>query len=213
LGGPHRAARMPSPGKSLPAGRAGNVCADPKCRKPLVGRQKRWCSEHRRASGRDRANVDKVRTVLGRREPTYRLVPDQVSGSRAREAIDLATSAGLHLDEWQEDVLVDGMALNGKGWAADEVVAVLPGQNGKTIDLVIRALWGPTMGGEKLVLFTAHEFKTCREAFLLAKGLCETEALERFGPKVSISHGKEGISFERAPSPVHRPVADVRAGV
>jgi phage terminase large subunit-like protein len=103
--------------------------------------------------------------------------------------------AGLRLDEWQQDHLNDGMATSGEEWAADEVVILVPRQNGKTIDLVARALWGPTLGVERLVLFTAHEFKTAREAFLLAKSLCETPALQKFKPKVSVSHGKEGITF------------------
>jgi phage terminase large subunit-like protein len=107
----------------------------------------------------------------------------------------LAASAALELDPWQQDVLVDGMATLGEDWAADEMGLVVPRQNGKTVPLVIRALWGPTLGGEKLALFTSHQFKTCREAFLLAKSLCETPALQRFEPRVSVSHGKEGISF------------------
>jgi phage terminase large subunit-like protein len=130
----------------------------------------------------------------GRRRPAYRLVPTS-DGSRGREAIKLMADAGLKLDPWQQDHLNDGMATVGEDWAADEVVILVPRQNGKTIDLVARGLWGPTLGGEGLVLFTAHEFKTAREAFLLAKSLCETPVLQRFKPKISVSHGKEGISF------------------
>jgi phage terminase large subunit-like protein len=131
---------------------------------------------------------------LGRREPTYRLVPPN-DGSRGPEAIQLAASAGLELDLWQQDVLIDGMATLGEEWAADENGLVVPRQNGKTVPYVVRALWGPTLGGERLVLFTSHQFKTCREAFLLGKSLCETPAFRRFTPKVSVSHGKEGIEF------------------
>jgi phage terminase large subunit-like protein len=124
----------------------------------------------------------------------YRLVPEN-DGSRGQEAIKLMVSASLELDEWQSDFLIDGMATLGDDWAADEAALIVSRQNGKTIDLIARALWGPTLGGEQLVLFTAHEFKTCREAFLLAKSLVETEAFQPFEPKVSISHGKEGITF------------------
>src|SRR5690606_40892720 len=46
--------------------------------------------------------------VLGVQTPTYRSVPDAVS-SAGQEAIDLAASAGLILDEWQENVLLDSM--------------------------------------------------------------------------------------------------------
>jgi len=130
----------------------------------------------------------------GRRRPTYRLVPDS-DGSRGSEAARLVARAGLKLDPWQKDVLIDGMATMNGSWAADEVCTVVPRQNGKTLGLVARALWGPTLGGERLVLFTSHQFKSCREAFLLAKSLCETPAFEAFEPRVSVSHGKEGITF------------------
>jgi phage terminase large subunit-like protein len=130
----------------------------------------------------------------GRRRPTYRLVPDS-DGSRGPEAARLVSKAGLKLDPWQRDVLVAGMATVGGSWAADEVCTVVPRQNGKTLALVARALWGPTLGGERLVLFTSHQFKSCREAFLLAKSLCETPVFEPFEPVVSVSHGKEGITF------------------
>jgi phage terminase large subunit-like protein len=103
--------------------------------------------------------------------------------------------AGLKLDPWQRDTLVAGMATLNGSWAADEVCTVVPRQNGKTLGLVARALWGPALGGERLVLFTSHQFKSCREAFLLAKSLCETPAFEPFRPAVSVSHGKEGITF------------------
>lgn len=144
--------------------------------------------------GLPEASNRRSRALKGRRRPTYRLVPPS-DGSRGPEAIRLAAAAGLKLDLWQGDVLIDGMATLGDRWAADEVAEVLSRQNGKTVPLVVRAVWGPTLGGEQLVLFTSHEFKTCREAFLLAKSLCDTPALQQFRPKVSVSHGFEGISF------------------
>jgi phage terminase large subunit-like protein len=130
----------------------------------------------------------------GRRKPTYRLAPPS-DGSRGPEAARLVSRAGLKLDPWQRDVLVAGMATMNGSWAADEVCTVVPRQNGKTLALVARALWGPTLGGERLVLFTSHQFKSCREAFLLAKSLCETPVFDAFRPVVSVSHGKEGITF------------------
>jgi phage terminase large subunit-like protein len=104
--------------------------------------------------------------------------------------------AGLELDPWQQDVLIAGMATaEGGSWAADEVVLLVPRQNGKTLNLVARALWGPTLGGEKLVVWTSHEFKSAREAFLLCKSLCDTPTFDRFEPKIFVSNGKEGITF------------------
>jgi hypothetical protein len=134
--------------------------------------------------------------VLGRREPTYRLVPADITGSRGQEAIDLMAEAGVTLDGWQQDWLIDGMALSGEGWASDEVAGLVSRQNGKTVVLVARGLWGPTLGGEKLNLFAAHQFRTTREAFLMARSLVETEAFARFRPRALRSHGWESIEFE-----------------
>jgi phage terminase large subunit-like protein len=179
------------------------ICAALGCTNPLVGRQKRWCAEHRSSSGRSRASVDAnvdvppalIGAPDGHRDPAHRLIPEAVDGSRAPEAIELGREADLQLDGWQEDVLAAGMATAGGRWASDEVVFVVPRQNGKTALMVLRALWGVVLGGERLAVYTAHEFKTCREAFLLAKSLVETEVFEQYEPKVSVSHGKEGISF------------------
>jgi phage terminase large subunit-like protein len=131
---------------------------------------------------------------LGRREPTYRLVPPS-DGSRGREAIHLMAEAGLELDLWQRDVLIDGMATLGQEWAADEVGLIVPRQNGKSLVLVIRGLWGPTLGHEGLVLFSSHQYKAAGEAFLLAKQICETPAFAQFEPRVRAAHGAEGIEF------------------
>jgi hypothetical protein len=133
--------------------------------------------------------------ILGHRNPAHRLIPEAMDGSRAAEAIELGRKAGLELDPWQEDVLGAGMATSSGRWASDEVVFIAPRQNGKTALMVLRALWGVVLGGERLAVYTAHEFKTCREAFLLAKSPVETDVFQQFGPKVSVSHGKEGITF------------------
>jgi phage terminase large subunit-like protein len=174
------------------------TCAALNCTNLLVGRQKKWCSTHRKAAGRTRANVDtsppNVDTVEGSREPTFRLIPE-ATGSKGLEAIELMASAGFDLDPPQRDTLIAAMGVSEDRWAADDVVVVQPRQNGKSALLVARALWGVTLGGERLALFSAHEFKTCREAFLLARSLCETSALQAFSPRVAIAHGKEGIEF------------------
>jgi len=136
-----------------------------------------------------------VSLPAGSRQPTYQLVPPSES-SKGLEAVDLMAEAGLELDPWQKDVLIAGMATaEGGSWAADEVVLLVPRQNGKTLNLVARALWGPTLGGEKLVVWTSHEFKSAREAFLLCKSLCDTPTFDRFEPKIFVSNGKEGITF------------------
>jgi hypothetical protein len=44
-------------------------------------------------------------------------------------------------------------------------------------------------------LFTSHQYKSCGEAFLFGKQICETPAFARFEPKVRAAHGAEGIEF------------------
>lgn len=75
--------------------------------------------------------------------------------------MDLAASAGLVLDPWQQHVLDEGMGENAEGnWAAPEVVVNIPRQNGKGAIIEARVLWGLFIGGEKQILLSAHEFKT-----------------------------------------------------
>lgn len=171
------------------------------CGEGLKGRRdKRFCgSECRSAARRSRAkpSVSRSSEVFGSRTATFRLTPDHVL-SDGPEAVSLAGSVGLVLDPWQSDFLIDAMGRDSAGrWAGDEACLVVPRQNGKTAVLVARALWGAVLGGEALILFTAHEFKTCREAFLLLKGLVESPAFvdEHGEATVSVSHGKEGITF------------------
>jgi phage terminase large subunit-like protein len=98
-------------------------------------------------------------------------------------------------DGFQQDWLIDGMAVSGPRWASDEVAGLLARQNGKSVALVIRALWGPTLGDEGLVLFSSHQYKSAGECFRLAVQICETPALARFEPRVRAAHGAEGIEF------------------
>lgn len=86
--------------------------------------------------------------------------------SAGRDAVRLAEETGLILDQWQQLVLEDalGEADDGK-WAAFEVGLVVPRQNGKGGVLEARELAGLFLFGERLILHSAHEFKTAKEAF------------------------------------------------
>jgi hypothetical protein len=80
-------------------------------------------------------------------------------------------------------------------WVADEVVTVVPRQNGKTVLLLARALWGVLLGDERLVVFSAHQFKTARESFLQLKSWCETPALAAYEPVIRTGAGNESVEF------------------
>jgi hypothetical protein len=103
--------------------------------------------------------------VYGWQTPPIEIAPPSVS-TAGQEAIDLAAKAGLHLDPWQQHVLRVGMGERPDGsWASFEVAVNLPRQNGKGAIIEARELWGLFLGGEDLILHSAHEFKTAKKAF------------------------------------------------
>lgn len=111
--------------------------------------------------------------------------------------MELAASAGLRLDPWQVLVLEHGLGerANGK-WAAFEVACLVSRQNGKGAILEALELAALYLFGERLVLHSAHEFKTCVEAFRRVLSLIEgNDSLKRRVKKVRTSHGEEGIEL------------------
>lgn len=104
--------------------------------------------------------------VYGHQRPRLFTVPGTALSSAGQEAVDLAARAGLRLDPWQQFVLDQGMGekLDGN-WAATEVGVNVPRQNGKGGIIEARELWGLFIGGEQLILHSAHEFKTAKNAF------------------------------------------------
>jgi phage terminase large subunit-like protein len=101
--------------------------------------------------------------------PRVRSVPDYAY-STGEEAIKLADSVGLHLDPWQRSAVLDIMAERADGrWSTFEAGLVVPRQNGKgaileAVELADLFLIGAEQP-DFLVIHTAHEFKTAREAF------------------------------------------------
>jgi phage terminase large subunit-like protein len=177
------------------------------CKARLSGRQRTWHSEACRAQyirrTRTRTGSSKPPTkarsrrseepILGHQEPTYRLVPKH-DGSRAAEAIELARQAGLELDQWQQDLLTDGMATNGSDWAASTIIVLCARQNGKTEAGIVRAAAGAALRGER-VIWTAHQFRASRHSFRSMVELVETDAFAPYEPKVLRTAGQESIEF------------------
>lgn len=134
--------------------------------------------------------------LLGSQVPRYRLVPPAAS-SAAQEAVELAASAGLHLDPWQAEVLEGALGERPDGrWTATEVGLIVPRQNGKGSILEARELAGLYLFGEQLLLHSAHEFKTAQEAFRRVLSLIQnTPDLDSRVKRVRTSHGEEGIEL------------------
>lgn len=82
------------------------------------------------------------------------------------KAVRFARRVGLTLDPEQELVLKGSLGVRGDGrWQTREVGVNMPRQNGKGEILIARELFGLFELGERLVIHTAHEFKTSAEHF------------------------------------------------
>lgn len=129
--------------------------------------------------------------------PRVRSVPEYVFTS-GPEAIDLAASAGLKLDIWQQGVVNDILGEKPDGtWAAFEGCVVATRQNGKGSILEAIELAGLFLFDEKLIIHSAHEFKTAQEAFLRILSLVQnTPDLDAKVQRVRTSHGEEGIELK-----------------
>jgi hypothetical protein len=108
------------------------------------------------------SSLSVARTVAEPR--VYKYPPSRYS--EGDSAIDQAEEAGLHLDDWQQDILRHalGQRTDGK-WSAFETGVVVGRQQGKGAVLEARALAGFLLLEEPLILWSAHEYKTALEMF------------------------------------------------
>jgi phage terminase large subunit-like protein len=132
----------------------------------------------------------------GAQVPRIRSVPDYLSTS-GQEAVELCAAFGVHLDPWQAHVLDGALGERADGkWSAFEVGLVVPRQNGKGEVLLARQLAGLFLLDERLVMHSAHEYKTAAEAFNRIKAVVEgSDELRRAVKTVRTSHGEEGIEL------------------
>lgn len=85
---------------------------------------------------------------------------------------------GLHLDPWQRFALDVGLAESESGdWSAFEVATVVARQNGKGSLFEALCLAKLFLFGDELIIYSAHEFKTAKEAFRRLSALMEHPAL------------------------------------
>lgn len=105
--------------------------------------------------------------------PRVRSVPPS-DGSAGDAAIELYERSGQDLEEWQRESVRDALAFAANGeWAAFEFALIVPRQNGKGEVLVCIELAFIYLFDARLVIHTAHEFKTSQEAFLRIKAIIE----------------------------------------
>lgn len=111
--------------------------------------------------------------------------------------VELAASAGLLLDDWQQHALEVGLAERDDGQWLSRMVALIVGrQNGKGSILEALELAALFLFGCRTIVHTAHLFKTSSEAFVRLLELVEsTPDLDRLVQSVHRSHGSEGIEL------------------
>lgn len=128
--------------------------------------------------------------------PRVRSVPDY-AWSAGPQAIELAAEAGLILDGWQALIVTDQLGMRDDGrFAAFECGDSVPRQNGKGGIIEARKLAGLYLLGERLVMYTAHQFKTAQEHFLRMKDYVRnSDELGRRVKRIHESHGEEGIEL------------------
>jgi hypothetical protein len=135
---------------------------------------------------------------LERIVPRVCMIPGTASGfDEGRQAVELAASAGLILDPWEQLCIVLGLAETPAArWAAFTVALLVARQNGKGAILEALELYWLFIRGEALSGHSAHEYKTAMEGF--RRLLWHIEAndwLRKRVKKVINTNGEEGIEL------------------
>lgn len=104
----------------------------------------------------------------------------------------------MKLDGWQADFLADSLGEDAEGkWSCFECGLIVSRQNGKGSVLEARILAGLLLFGERLILWSAHEMKTCMEAFRRCEALFNSDPeLKKLVKAVHRSNGNEGIELK-----------------
>jgi hypothetical protein len=107
--------------------------------------------------GRD---TDRENALFGVQTPRIH-TPLNDLPSRGHELVDLATSLGINLLEWQKFALVHTHKVKPDGrWASPVNTIVVARQNGKSFLQLIRILGGLFLWEENLQIGSAHRLST-----------------------------------------------------
>ena len=149
--------------------------------------------------------VSDVTAVRGAQRPRLEWIPpDSRLSDAGKRAIELcAEIAGLVLDPWQQYVLDNSLRVRPNGRRVFETCLIVSRQNGKGAILEARELAGLYLddrdgfGDERLILHSAHEFKTASEAFRRILTLIQdAPALSRQVAHVYLQRGAESIELK-----------------
>jgi hypothetical protein len=137
--------------------------------------------------------------------PRVDWVPD-APDSLGDQAVAFARAVGLTLDPEQELMLRAMLGVRADGrWQTREIGFNVPRQNGKGEVLLARELFGLFELGERLVIHTAHEFKTSAEHFQRLEAVvrenADLDGQVKRRPSGQVvgyrySHGEESITLQ-----------------
>ena len=141
--------------------------------------------------------------ALGEVPPRIRHCPPR-SGKVGLQVTTLAERCGLMLDPWQRDALHDSLSTNAETglWSTPRVALSVPRQNGK--GAIIEALELAFLLGvfpqAKLLIHSAHEFKTAQNGFQRLLSYFETipvlaKARDEGRVKVGTAAAREFVSL------------------
>lgn len=136
--------------------------------------------------------------ALDRIVPRICMVPDTaIDFDAGQSAIQLAASAGLLLDPWEQLCIILGLAeTESLRWAAFTVALIVARQNGKGAILEALELYWLFLRGELLIGHSAHEYKTAMEGFRRVLWHVENnDWLRKRVKKVINTNGEEGIEL------------------
>lgn len=152
-------------------------------------------SSPRRGGGGEWA-VQLTEPLAGCQVPVYSTVPPYVASS-GDEVADLVALTGTALDPWQRLVLRDGLGEKADGsWSAFEVAMILARQNGKNVVFEARELGGLFLLGERLILHTAHQYKTAQEAYRrISEIVTNYDWFRRKVARIVRTNGEEAIEL------------------
>lgn len=129
--------------------------------------------------------------------PRLNISPATAVANSARDVIDLTSTFGLFLDDWQQVILECALGERRDGrWASPRVGYSVPRQNGKSKLLLARAIAGALLFGEKKIIISAHLQDTAREIFNEFVALHdENPALQRKVKSIMSAINREYIKF------------------
>ena len=135
-------------------------------------------------------------SVIGVQTPHFEHVPEFAVNDYT-DVIELCSSYGLDLDDWQGYVLRGALGEDEAGkWAASRVGLSVPRQSGKTALFEARELAGLCLFGDKLIIHSAHLVPTALEAFRRMKAYFDNwDDLRKKVYKIREANGEQAIEL------------------